>query len=1477
MDNSSEDRSAEQKWLKWNGVDIPLTTHLGSGLTAGVYKVEINDRSYAAKILKPGSSAAIRKYFLSEITNLKLIWNAWFALYPDQPPVTPELLGADIEGESPFIIMELIDGIPLEKEIETKGPYPEHYALHLMSQFGRLLVCLHSSLSKVYSDIKFDNFWRLNGLSPDGYPQLKVTDWNVINDLTEEGRIRDLFFSTLTFFRLLTGSTLPYSRGQITAKLEDSDKYKDLSFGTKDFFYKALNINVDRRFHTAESWLEEIDALNNNWQKKPNELNLLAAQFLDEALQQQSSREITKATENFRKARIVLDVSGLKGRGNADVFMELSTKVDKGFESTSHREKGLISLKGGQYQEAKAIFDEGADLSVLEPTLLRRLYWLSCAADEIGFDGFNRYVNDAIDAVKFLVRGDSLQAQHSLDELKGKLARTSIPSLEHLISEAKILNLYNDATRMRDAGKYDDVVTSLLTAYDLYKDLPTTPRTNWAEKIGDIKPLLQEAVNERDTLGISDREVTNGVDFFSNGEIENAGSSFLKAITAAPENPKVINQLRTCVNKSLEAGRWSDAGELLEQAVGFANIKEIFKDQLELINQLNYIALLIRQGRSRESLDEIIQYSKNNTGNPIALGNSYKNILLMGLENSLASDDLESAEKIVQLATSSDPTWGKEFSEKLDKYQEQLHQRIEDTIPHLLLKIYDLHDQKTVESSQQATEFLTRLKAIVPPQDARLTSIEQVEKLVTDRLNSLISIQDQKRELTDKKSGELRNACEVIKQRVLDKESKLNALSVGDPVENHAHSILVDEIARLSAEGLKATHDWRTLNPTDRSLDGLMDFFKQKIEQIGYHGWKELNDQSKAKMVFIDQQRNELDLALNRGDLVAAGALLETVAPPYNNLIELVNKRSILDGAKKLMSWAGGKSDPGIQDDFPTELPGTDSRLERDIEIVGDLTRLDIPPTYWRSAKVDSYFSSASRQTIEELRRAHGGMDPFLLSRALKANQLARKAQIKIDPKKKDEKSGTTKSLHHIFKKFNEYGSAKGTTKAKKLSQLLTEINTLQVELPITPGIVEQEFHKFTLAQAAKNKQKKKLAKIGLFTLLGIVVAGIVIAGIIFIPKWIKARTTVTPPAETEAPVIIIVTQAPTVTPTIELTPTPPLSAFLIKEALPGIKDKTYVEKFLIDTPLINFNDGQPVGQIEATDSGINGNMVYFDSAKKEDVVNVEWSMDMGLQTSGLYEILIMDTKNHSYLGDKDMEVSVLADGILVPPLIGPGSLKYEGFDEEKEDQWTSLGIYQLEEGSTIKIKTSLTDLDLAPGTFEFGIDATFLARIDQPKVSEHGFLKTLSEDAIPVAFADYTKAEFSPGIETWLPIDSQPGLNTGGYKIELANLGSAPRLTLPFTIELPGPGRYRISTLVSDQLSTNLSFEVFLDGTNVGSSTLDSKVGFSGTLQTILEFDVPEGKHKVEVGISPENFDPNQNMIMALDAVTLSIIRNGQ
>ena len=71
-------------------------------------------------------------------------------------------------------------------------------------------------------------------------------------------------------------------------------------------------------------------------------MNLQAAKILDEAIQNQGRHEITAAAEGFRKARTLLYISGLKGHGNDAVFIELSQKVDNGFESTSHREKGLI-------------------------------------------------------------------------------------------------------------------------------------------------------------------------------------------------------------------------------------------------------------------------------------------------------------------------------------------------------------------------------------------------------------------------------------------------------------------------------------------------------------------------------------------------------------------------------------------------------------------------------------------------------------------------------------------------------------------------------------------------------------------------------------------------------------------------------------------------------------------------------------------------------------------------------------------------------------------------------------------------------------------------------------------------------------------------------------------------------------------------------------------------------------------------------
>lgn len=1468
MTEDFDGQSTAKRSIKWNGVDVPLSAHLGSGLTADVYKVTINDRSYAVKILKPGSSSAIKSYFLSEVTNLKMVWKEWFNQYPGLEHLTPELLGADTEGESPFILMELIEGKTIEEDIRANGPYSENIALNLMSQFGKLLVCLHSHLNKGYSDIKFDNFWKLNELSAAGFPQLKITDWNVLNDLTEEGIHRDLFFSTLVFFRFLTGTALPYSRGQITVKLDDRDKFNNLSFGTKDFFYKALNINIKRRFLSAETWLEEIEQLNSSWNKSATDLNLSAARLLDDALEQQNRREISKAAENFRKARVALDISGVKGRGNQSVFIELSQKIDKGFESTSHREKGLISLKGGQYREAIEIFDEGADLSVLEPTLLRRLYWLSRAANEIGFERFNSYINEAIEAVFALVKGETLRAQHAFEEIETKIPLPQSESLGYLIREAKILNLYNEAVRQRDMEKYEEAVKTLTAAHDLSKPLPTTPSTFWAEAIGDISPILQEAIIEANTLGVSNSAVDSAVTAYNSGDISHAGQNFLKALSAAPDNPKALNQLKSCVDRSLELGNWKDAGLLLEPAVGFNQIKNIFKNQLELIHQLNFIELLIKKDHYEESLNELILYSTQHGGDKLALGNSYRKILMLFMENTLASDNLETSEKILQLATNTDLTWGKEFSEKLETFQQQLHQRIEDVVPHLLLAVYDLHDQSTVDASKKATEFLTRLKAIIPPQDNRIDSIREIETLVKNKLVDLSLLEDQEKDTIDQTVSEANDSCERIKNTLLEKEEKLIKLSIYDPVEREARFILINEIARLATDGLKQSYQWKSIRPSSLTADQFSHFFRLMFEKIGQLSWKILNEESGKQLDIIETLKVDFEENLRNGNITEAEVLLTEISPVYDGSEDFYKKRKTVDATKRLLAWAGGKKVTDEKNLIPPEIIDRYSGVERDVEIVKDLTHFDIPSFYWKSVGADDYFASCVVKLIKELKKSIGSIDSNLLSLVINANQVSRKIKILIDPSKKNEFIGTNNEVYQVVRSVDKYVDSKHANRVKIYNLLLKELNKLKLSLSITPRLVDTEISKYRRSQALKKTRQKKLLKLGLYGLLGLAILGVLFSGVVFIPKWIKSLA-VTPTAQILNTEIPTLAPQPTPSPTIELTPTLEVSRYLYDANLEGFNDKAYSEKFLIDEAQLITSE--IIEKVDTNDSGINGNMTYLNYLPTRGTIRVNWSLDKGLKSSGLYELFVVDTKFHSYLNNQSLEYKTLVNGEAASPVVGSNAVIFNGSDTQSGDEWVSLGLYELFENDLVTITTELSGIELIPEAVEFGIDAVLIAKINQPEIADLPFLQQLMETSIPVALADYSRAEFVPTVDQWQVVDSQ-GINSGGYRINMLNLTERPLIEVPFIIEPVGPGMYQINTLISTELSTNIVFEVLLDGTMIGKREISYDAGFQGTLQTIGEINVPEGKHQVLIRVSPVNFLAGNDVVLALDAITLSI-----
>ena len=61
---------------------------------------------------------------------------------------------------------------------------------------------------------------------------------------------------------MVTGNAISYSHGQITTKLDNFKEFTQLSVGTKEFFQKALNINVFRRYSSAEEWLDALEVLN---------------------------------------------------------------------------------------------------------------------------------------------------------------------------------------------------------------------------------------------------------------------------------------------------------------------------------------------------------------------------------------------------------------------------------------------------------------------------------------------------------------------------------------------------------------------------------------------------------------------------------------------------------------------------------------------------------------------------------------------------------------------------------------------------------------------------------------------------------------------------------------------------------------------------------------------------------------------------------------------------------------------------------------------------------------------------------------------------------------------------------------------------------------------------------------------------------------------------------------------------------------
>ena len=520
--------------------EIVIGDILGEGLTGMVFRCQIGENQAAIKVLKSGTNETIKRHFIGEAITIKNIFQNWQELWPQDLPVVPKIYGVSNEDNQNYLVMEFIAGKEIPSVLKSNGPLSEFDAISLANQFGKLLCVLHEKLEKCYADIKFENLWLLDERQSEKSPLLKVTDWNVLGDHTEDGVHRDLFYASLYLYRMLTGVTLPFGGVQLHGRIDQDELFHPLSVGVQQFLQTALHPNLSRRFSSSREWVNELEKLVRWWAKSADEVNMEAAEALESAQTKLQQKEIEDSAVEYNRAQVLLDISDRLGRGNREMWVFFSKKVQEGLDSTDNLDIGLRHLQGGGFKEAEAVFLKAGDFSPLGAEKFYRWYWLANASKEIGLEAFNNCSSDLIEGTEALIAENALLAETKYDSAIKSLH--SIPAgLDALRNEAKILLLVDKAHQAQMLGDYHASMLQYKEASELFDGLPTSPKTNWTESAGDLKALYHDAINEEQRFGFVFTELENAKKAVSENNWNEVASHIKAAWYKVPDAPQTFN------------------------------------------------------------------------------------------------------------------------------------------------------------------------------------------------------------------------------------------------------------------------------------------------------------------------------------------------------------------------------------------------------------------------------------------------------------------------------------------------------------------------------------------------------------------------------------------------------------------------------------------------------------------------------------------------------------------------------------------------------------------------------------------------------------------------------------------------------------------------------------------------------------------------------------------------------------------------
>lgn len=1469
------DDISENSQLECNGKTVIIKRYISNGATANVFEGEYDGQTVAIKAIRSSATSGYRSEFLREAQTMQMLWNQWEKRYPQQPQVVPCYIGGDPTGERPFIVEEFIAGQNIARAIRDlpNGVFSELQALQVAAQIGRMLVVLHEDLKTCYGDIKFKNFMIVGNLAQ-ANPQLKVIDWNVLSSYKPENVARELLYISTYLVFMLTSISVAVNEEQNTAVLapDTSEALKKLTFGTEQFLRTALHSDPSARFQTAQDWLAGVEQLIAYWNTDSDELVKSVSDTL-------SSMGLEKDYESIYMAKKMIAVAIAKGARPAE---DLLAKLNEALGIDNLVEQIKHQLESNNADMAARIYRTVMN-KVPYNTDERVVLWgcVSIAAETIMPDYSFMRLQKAVEerlagqwvAAKdnFLLTGDTQRAQGLID----------------LMNEASVHEMILNAENQEIEYRKD----TLHQVVSLYDSLPDSlkrlvrAKNDPLQMAAEAQATYEQIIMAQQLCDQAAREV----------DAKNALAKWEKALSVAPvANPKIFIQLQKQVVAYLNRGQYEEAEYLAGLPRLFGQHCSWCELAVKAARELHNLQVNITQvGPGQQIVQEINQYEERSKQIPekerseLFLSQGFQILIEKVFTSALNAQLFTVAEPLRQMALrmhfENSQSLDQKYIEEWKKFCKNLYKQVEDRLNQPL--------------SDDNFSIIERMLYGLPDKDLDVLSSDFLA--LQNRVNvQRINYNKQKELFAEEQKHKKAMADQLLVSmgQARDKYERLEQAVLISPVE--AAPALRPEMTRQLFSYVAALLSWHTLVKDSPDYSELEAWVDQKI-------------------------RGE--------DLVSFEILVKTKYPELKKAIHDGIDAALREGREKdVMTFLSGMS----EGDYPEErkkvkdiqdfLAWSQALREGSDDPISWLTK-GIPPVYWQRGAC-AYFDKKAENLLAGFQlgnlaklaqsrligRRLGSNIPAAPQPASSWKAVVEAAQALNQYKNVRKRPATAAAMSSTARKSRHAGkpvmtaSTQPTTPQPDTQALKDELLNRIDNLPGWDVISTQPV-KPQAEKAASGRGWMAFAIVtGLFvvalaTVLGLTLAGVLTLGPITAqtppPAVTSESNTPTPDRSvsgeiTESPGATVSaepasTLAPTPLPTNTPLPTP-TSVYALGvygAGAPPLPDGITWPMYLIDDPQAAFSEKD---WKVIPDLGINDSMHMVDSTANTEDDQAEWKLDQPLSKDGLYEIYILDTVQKSGTTNPisyQVFTEETDDKILAEPLRGNRSIKLLFNNEQKDNLWRSIGIYDLKAGQLISV-TLIVPKNTLKGNDTVGADAVLIASLPSYD-TQSGPAKDLDQKGRRVLFViDESQARFTPElVEGW---EEKESLSPDGsianvwdgkfHQINVTKDTGEVSVEWIFAHPLPA-GEYDLQVFIPQEMVVAADFQISLDGkpldaTTFKTVTLTKDAGAQGSHfpQEPWKIIVPEGSQgmlviKVTAAKDVEG-------VFACDAAVLSILK---